>query len=94
MVRTTPPTIFRHDLATGQTALWRQPRVKFSPADYEVKQIFYASKDGTRVPMFISHKKGLKQGGDKTTTGAARVGYNESGPFREVIWTKDHLIRS
>jgi prolyl oligopeptidase len=55
-----PQTVYRHDLATGETTLWRKPEVKFDVADYEVKQVFYKSKDGTRVPMFVAHKKGLK----------------------------------
>ncbi len=74
----TPPTIFRHDLTTGKTAVWRQPCVKFNPADYEVKQVFYASKDSTRVPMFISHKKGLKLDGDCPTLLHGYGGFNLS----------------
>src|SRR5262249_1560677 len=83
----TPPTIFRHDLATGKTALWRQPRVKFNPADYEVKQVFYASKDGTKVPMFISHKKGLKLDGGNPTLLHGYGGFNLSlAPDFDPAW--------
>jgi prolyl oligopeptidase len=57
---TTPFTIYRYDLKADKIDLFRQPRVDFNPQDYETNQIFYQSKDGTRVPMFISHKKGLK----------------------------------
>ncbi len=64
---TTPPTIYRYDFATGKSTLFRQPKVDFDPAEYEVKQIFYTSKDGTRVPMFITHKKGLQLSGDHPT---------------------------
>ena len=42
------------------TPFWNQPEVDFDPDDYETQQVFYDSKDGTRVPMFITHKKGLE----------------------------------
>ena len=57
---TTPTTIYRYDVRTGKSTVFRQPKVDFNPNDYETKQVFYTSKDGTRVPMFITHKKGLK----------------------------------
>ena len=57
---TTPTTVYRYDLKTGQSTVYRQPKVDFNPNDYETKQVFYQSKDGTRIPMFITHKKGLK----------------------------------
>lgn len=59
---TTPATNFRHDVATNRGEVFQAPQVAFNPADYETRQVFYTSKDGTRVPMFISHKKGLKVG--------------------------------
>ena len=62
-----PPTIYHYDMKTGTSKLFRQAQVKFNPSDYEVKQVFYTSKDGTRVPMFISHKKGLKLDGSNPT---------------------------
>ncbi|HMJ65534.1 MAG TPA: prolyl oligopeptidase family serine peptidase, partial [Candidatus Binatia bacterium] len=57
---TRPTTIYRYDVRTGTSTVFREPKVKFNPDDYESKQVFYKSKDGTRVPMFIVHKKGLK----------------------------------
>jgi prolyl oligopeptidase len=63
----TPPSIYHYDLLTGKSRLFWQARVKFNPDDYEVKQVFYASKDGTRVPMFITHKKGLTLDGSNPT---------------------------
>jgi prolyl oligopeptidase len=63
----TPPTVYRYDVATGKSTPFRKPKVAFNPDDYEVKQLFYQSKDGTRVPMFISHKKGLKLDGGNPT---------------------------
>ncbi len=64
---TTPTTIYRYDLKTGTSALFRQPTVGFNPQDYETRQVFYASKDGTQVPMFIVHKKGIKLDGSNPT---------------------------
>ncbi len=59
----TPPSIYRYDLLTGDSKLLRQAKVKFNPDDYVVEQVFYSSKDGVKVPMFITHKKGIKLDG-------------------------------
>jgi prolyl oligopeptidase len=67
MSYTLPPTIYRYDLITGKSTVFRQPEVTFNPADFEVKQVFYRSKDGTRIPMFLSHKKGVKLDGSNPT---------------------------
>ena len=64
---TTPTTIYRYDMTTGKSTIFRQPKVDFNPADYETKQVFYESKDGTKVPMFITYKKGLKLDGSNPT---------------------------
>ena len=64
---TVPGVIFRYDPTTGASTVFRQPKVDFDPAAFETKQIFYASKDGTRVPMFITHRKGLKLDGANPT---------------------------
>ncbi len=64
---TTPGTIYRYDLLTGQSTVFRQPKADFDPAAYETKQVFYRSKDGTRVPMFITSRKGLKLNGKNPT---------------------------
>jgi prolyl oligopeptidase len=64
---TTPTTIYRYDLKSGKSTLYRQPKVDFNPNDYETKQVFYTSTDQTRVPMFITHKKGLKLDGNNPT---------------------------
>ncbi len=64
---TTPPTIYRYNLTTDESTLFRQPQVDFNPNDYETRQVFYSSKDGTQVPMFITHKKGLTLDGNNPT---------------------------
>ncbi len=56
---TNPGTIYRYDVDTNETETFRQPKVGFDPGEYVTHQVFYRSKDGTRVPMFITHKRGL-----------------------------------
>lgn len=63
----TPPSIYRYDLLTGESELHWRAEVDFDPADYEVSQVFYTSKDGTRVPMFLAHRKGLELDGSNPT---------------------------
>ncbi len=73
---TTPTTIYRFDLKTGESQAFKSPQVKFNPADYETEQVFFTSKDGTRVPMFLSHKKGLKWDGTTPTLLYGYGGFN------------------
>ena len=75
---TYPPTIYRYDPASGRSEVFRTSEVKFDPADYETKQVFIASKDGTKVPMFIVHKKGLTLDGKNPTYLTAYGGFNIS----------------
>jgi prolyl oligopeptidase len=75
---TTPYPIYRYDLTTGKSTLFRQPKVDFDPNQYETKQVFYQSKDGTRVPMFITHRKGLKLDGTNPTLLYGYGGFNVS----------------
>jgi prolyl oligopeptidase len=65
-------------MTTGKSTVFRQPKVEFNPADYETKQVFYTSKDGTKVPMFITHKKGVKLDGNNPTYLYAYGGFNIS----------------
>jgi len=73
-----PPTIYRYDMKTGKSTLFRQAKVKFDPNAFEVKQVFYPSKDGTKVPMFIVHKKGIKLDGNNPTLLYGYGGFNIS----------------
>jgi prolyl oligopeptidase len=63
----TPATNFRHNVSSNRGEVFLAPQVAFSPSDYETKQVFFQSKDGTRVPMFIAHRKGLKLEGTTPT---------------------------
>ena len=74
-----PPTIYRYDIATQRTSLFRSPDIPgFKPADYETRQVFYTSKDGTRVPMFLVHRKGLALDGRNPTLLYGYGGFNIS----------------
>lgn len=63
----TPGSIYKYDIATGKSELYNSPKVQFDPAQYESKQVFYTSKDGTKIPMIITHKKGLELNGKNPT---------------------------
>ena len=58
-----PPTIFKYDIATGQSMVYKKANVKFEPTQYESKQVFYKSKDGTKIPMIITYKRGTVMNG-------------------------------
>lgn len=75
---TNPGEIYRYELSTGKSELFRKTEVKFNANDFETKQVFYLSKDGTKVPMFIMHKKGLKLDGNNPTLLYAYGGFNIS----------------
>src|SRR2546429_613626 len=62
-----PTTIFRYDFKSGVTSVFKAPTIDFDPSGYETTQVFYASKDGTRVPMFVTHRKGLRLDGSNPT---------------------------
>jgi prolyl oligopeptidase len=75
---TTPSTIYRHDLKSNKSSVYRQPKVDFDPSGYETRQEFYTSRDGTRVPMFIVAKKGIKYDGTNPTYLYGYGGFNVS----------------
>lgn len=73
-----PPSIYHYNVGTGKTEVFARPKVPFESAEYEVKQVFYTSKDGTRVPMFISSRKGVKRDGTAPALMFAYGGFNVS----------------
>ena len=87
---TTPNTIYRYDMVSGESTLFRKPNVDFKPDEYETKQVFYSSKDGTQVPMFITHKKGLKLDGNNPTYlygyGVFNVSLSPNFSISRLVW--------
>jgi prolyl oligopeptidase len=87
---TTPSTIYRYDLKTGRSSIFRQPKVDFEPGNYETRQVFYRSKDGTRVPMFITHKKDLNLNGRNPTLlygyGGFDISLTPAFSVATVVW--------
>lgn len=73
-----PTTIYRYDVKSGRNEVFRMPKVAFDPSAYETRQVFYTSKDGTRVPMFITAKKGVQLDGNNPTLLYAYGGFNIS----------------
>jgi prolyl oligopeptidase len=73
-----PPTIFKYNIATGESEVYKKSGVKFDPTQFESKQVFYTSKDGTKVPMIITHKKGLELDGTNPTMLYGYGGFNIS----------------
>ncbi len=73
---TVPPTIYKYDIATGTSTIFREPEVSFNPTDYETKQVFYTSKDGSKIPMFIITKKGIQLDGNNVTLLYGYGGFN------------------
>jgi prolyl oligopeptidase len=87
---TTPTSIYRYDVPTGTSTLYRQPQVAFAPSDYETSQVFYASKDGTQIPMFITHKKNLTLDGSNPTYlygyGGFDISLTPSFSPAQIVW--------
>lgn len=73
----TPPTIYKYDIAAKKSSVFRTVEIPgFNPNDYEVKEVFYKSKDGTQVPMFLTYKKGIKLDGNNPTLLYGYGGFN------------------
>ena len=87
---TDPGAIYRYNLKTGESVLWKRPKVGFDSDAYETKQVFVPSKDGTKVPLFIVHKKGLKLDGSSRVLLSGYGGFNISvGPgfsIGRAVW--------
>ncbi len=87
---TYPATIYKYDIKTKLSSLFRKTEVNFNPNDYETKQIFYPSKDGTKIPMFIVHKKGILLDGNNPTLlygyGGFNVSINPSFSASRLLW--------
>ena len=75
---TTPAAIYRYDIANNKSTLYKQSEIKFNSDEYETELEFYASKDGTKVPLFITHKKGIKLNGKNPTLLYGYGGFNIS----------------
>ncbi len=74
----TPDTIYKFNIAEGASEIYHKPKIKFKPEDYQTKQVFYNSKDGTKIPMIITHKKGIKLNGKNPTMLYGYGGFNVS----------------
>ncbi len=73
-----PPTLYRYDVETGQSTIFKQVEVDFDPEAYMVEQVFFDSQDGTRVPMFLSHRRDLERDGNRPTLLYGYGGFNIS----------------
>lgn len=88
-----PPTILRYDLATQKTSTWARPQVPIQSSSFTVEQVWYHSKDGTRVPMFLFHKKGLELDGNNPTLLTGYGGFDSSttpGFSSEAVLWAEH----
>jgi prolyl oligopeptidase len=85
-----PPTIFLYDIGKNTSEVFYTPEVDFDADAYETRQVFYQSKDGTRVPMFIVHRKGLGRNGSNPTLlygyGGFNVTYSPSFSITRAVW--------
>ncbi|MEQ8470736.1 MAG: prolyl oligopeptidase family serine peptidase [Marinoscillum sp.] len=73
---TYPSSVFKYDIESGESELYKQPDIDFNPDDYVTEQVFYPSKDGTKIPMFLVYKNGLKMNGKNPTYLYAYGGFN------------------
>lgn len=90
---TYPSSIFRYNINSGTSELYKKPEIKFDPGNYETKQVFYESEDGTRVPMFIVHKKGIELHGKNPTYlygyGGFNISLTPSFSISRLIWLEN-----
>ena len=85
-----PTTVFRHDFRTGETGVFRKPSVDFDPSGYTTRQVFFSSRDGTRVPMFITHRTGIELDGSHPTLlygyGGFNISLTPSFSISNLVW--------
>lgn len=88
-----PTSVFKFDISSGNSSLYEKPKVDFDPDDFETKQVFYNSKDGTRIPMFIVHKKGLTLNGNNPTMlyayGGFSISLTPSFNTSRIVWLEN-----
>ena len=93
---TYPTTSFRYDFATGKSEVFRASKVEFDPSLYETKQVFYPSKDGTKIPMFITAKKGIKLDGKNPTLlygyGGFNISMTPSFSASKLVWLENNGV--
>jgi prolyl oligopeptidase len=86
----TPGSIYKYDMESGKSELYRKPEIDFDPDNYESKQVFYTSKDGTKVPMIITHKKGVELNGKNPTIlygyGGFNISLTPSFSITNAVW--------
>ena len=86
----TPGSIYKYNIENGTSELYRKPNIDFNPENYESKQVFYLSKDGTKVPMIITHKKGIELNGKNPTIlygyGGFNVSLTPSFSITNAVW--------
>jgi len=87
---TEPGVIYRYEVTAGRSAVFRRPKVDFDPERYETKQVFYASKDGTRVPMFLTYRKGITLDGRNPTYlygyGGFKISVTPGFSVSRLVW--------
>lgn len=89
----TPGTIYKYDIENGESTLYNKPDIQFDPEKFESHQVFYTSKDGTKIPMIITHKKGLKKDGKNPTIlygyGGFSVSLTPSFSIANTVWLEN-----
>ena len=86
----TPGTIFKYEIEEGNSTVYNKPQIDFNPEDYESKQVFYTSKDGTKIPMIITYKKGIELDGKNPTLlygyGGFNISLTPSFSIANAVW--------